>query len=119
MLAILREISITCFFTSYLVVLVLELLRLWGRIPGRGLLVVVMTGIGLFTHVCYLVFGPLTVRHGCRSVGNLVRLVVTVGTWIGDLFFCFLFATTRFRRQFLFLARGDSDDWIGRARARI
>ena len=54
MLAILREISITCFFTSYLVVLVLELLRLLGRIPGRGLLVIVMMVIGLFTHVCYL-----------------------------------------------------------------
>jgi hypothetical protein len=54
MLAILREISITCFFTSYLVVLVLELLRLLGRIPGRGLLVIVMMVVGLFTHVCYL-----------------------------------------------------------------
>ena len=56
MLAILREISVPCFFTSYVVVLVLELLRLWGRIPGRGLLVVVMTGLGLFTHVCYMIF---------------------------------------------------------------
>lgn len=54
MLAILREISITCFFTSYLVVLVLELLRMLGRIPGRGLLVIVMMSVGLFTHVCYL-----------------------------------------------------------------
>ncbi|MGI9473151.1 MAG: cytochrome c biogenesis protein CcsA [Rubripirellula sp.] len=54
MLAFLREISITCFFTSYLVVLVLELLRLLGRIPGRGLLVIVMMSIGLFTHICYL-----------------------------------------------------------------
>ncbi len=54
MLEILREISITCFFTSYMVVLVLELLRLVGRIPGRGLLVIVMMVIGLFTHVCYL-----------------------------------------------------------------
>lgn len=54
MLAIVREITITCFFASYLVVLVLELLRLWRPIPGRGLLVVVMTGIGLFTHVSYL-----------------------------------------------------------------
>lgn len=54
MLAILREISVTCFFTSYLVVLVLELLRLLGRIPGRGLAVIVMMVIGLFTHVCYL-----------------------------------------------------------------
>lgn len=54
MLDILREISVTCFFTSYLVVLVLELLRLLGRIPGRGLMVVVMTTIGLFTHIVYL-----------------------------------------------------------------
>lgn len=54
MLAIIREISITCFLTSYIVVLVLELLRLIGTIPGRGLLVIMMTGIGLFTHVCYL-----------------------------------------------------------------
>ena len=55
MLAILREISVTCFFTSYLVVLVLELLRLLGRFPGRGLAVIVMMAIGLFTHICYLV----------------------------------------------------------------
>ncbi|TWU56887.1 Cytochrome C assembly protein [Rubripirellula tenax] len=54
MLAILREISVTCFFTSYLVVLVLELLRLAGRIPGRGLAVLVMMVVGLFTHVCYI-----------------------------------------------------------------
>ena len=54
MLDILRQISVTCFFTSYLVVLVLELLRVMGRIPGRGLAVLVMTGIGLFTHVCFL-----------------------------------------------------------------
>ena len=54
MLAILREISITCFFSSYLVVLVLELLRLMGRIPGRGLAVIVMTLVGIFTHICYL-----------------------------------------------------------------
>ncbi len=54
MLAILREISVTCFFTSYLVVLVLELLRILGRFPGRGLLVILMTAIGLFTHVAFL-----------------------------------------------------------------
>lgn len=55
MVAVLREISVTCFFTSYLVVLVLELLRLVGRFPGRGLAVVGMMGVGLFTHVTYLV----------------------------------------------------------------
>ncbi len=69
MLALLREISIACFFTSYLVVLILELLRLWGRIPGRGLLVVVMTSIGLFTHVCYLVFRAADGTDG--DVGRL------------------------------------------------
>ncbi len=55
MLAILREISVTCFFTSYLVVLVLDLLRLFGRIPGRGLAVLLMMSVGLATHVTYLV----------------------------------------------------------------
>jgi ABC-type transport system involved in cytochrome c biogenesis permease subunit len=54
MLAHLREITITCFLASYLVVLVLELLRLLGRIPGRGLLVVVMMVLGLFAHICYV-----------------------------------------------------------------
>lgn len=54
MLTILREITVTCFFTSYLVVLVLELMRLLGRVPGRGLMVIIMTSIGLFTHVCFL-----------------------------------------------------------------
>ncbi len=55
MLAILRDISVTCFFASYLVVLVLELLRLLGRVPGRALAVIVMMGVGLFTHITYLV----------------------------------------------------------------
>ena len=53
---ILSEVTITCFFASYLVVLVLELLRLAGRVPGRGLLVIVMMSVGLFTHFCYLLF---------------------------------------------------------------
>jgi ABC-type uncharacterized transport system permease subunit len=65
MLAILREISITCFFSSYLIVLVLELLRLLGRIPGRGLLVIVMTLVGVFTHICYLLLRASEVtEHG-------------------------------------------------------
>lgn len=55
MLSILGNVTITCFLTSYLVVLVLELLQLLGRIPWRGFLVVVMMGVGLFTHACYLV----------------------------------------------------------------
>ncbi len=76
MLAILREISITCFFTSYLIVLVLELLRLLGRIPGRALLVIVMTAIGLFTHVCYLMLRATESRGG----GD-VGLLATWSDW--------------------------------------
>lgn len=76
MLATLREISVPCFFTSYLVVLVLELLRLLGRVPGRGLAVIVMTGIGLFTHLCYL-----TLRAIDGSSGADVGLLATWSDW--------------------------------------
>lgn len=70
MLAFLLEISITCFFTSYLVVLVLELLRLLGRIPGRGLLVIVMMSIGLFTHFCYLLLRATVIDGKAPSSGE-------------------------------------------------
>jgi len=73
MLAILREISVTCFFTSYLVVLVLELLRVLGRIPGRGLAVIVMMGIGLLTHVSFLMLRA----SDAQAVGDGGRLA----TW--------------------------------------
>lgn len=78
MLAILREISITCFFTSYLVVLVLELLRLLGRIPGRALLVIGMTLIGLFTQICYLM---LRATAGSNTVGGDVGRLATWSDW--------------------------------------
>ncbi len=81
MLAILREISVTCFFTSYLVVLVLELLRLLGRIPGRGLAVIVMMTIGLFTHISYL-----TLRMLGTPNGSDVGLLATWSDW------CYLLA---------------------------
>lgn len=67
MIDLLREISVPCFLTSYIVVLVLELLRLAGRIPGRALLVIVMMAIGLFTHVCYLI---LQVSGGAESTDD-------------------------------------------------
>ena len=76
MLAILREISITCFFTSYFVVLVLELLRLLGRVPGRGLLVIVMTVVGLFTHVCYLLL-----RATEQTAGGDGGMLATWSDW--------------------------------------
>ena len=55
MLAFLREITVTCFFCSYIVVLLIELSRLWRRVPGRGLLVILSTCLGLFAHSSYLV----------------------------------------------------------------
>ncbi|WP_052031678.1 cytochrome c biogenesis protein CcsA [Novipirellula maiorica] len=61
MLAILSKITVTCFFASYIVVLVLELLRLLGKIPGRGLLVIVMMSLGLFAHTTYLVLRTMDV----------------------------------------------------------
>ncbi|QDT08985.1 cytochrome c biogenesis protein CcsA [Planctomycetes bacterium K23_9] len=76
MLATLREISVTCFFASYLIVLVLELLRLLGRIPGRGLAVIVMMAIGLFTHVCYL-----ALQAAESPVGKDVGLLATWSDW--------------------------------------
>lgn len=64
MLAILSKISVTCFFASYVVVLVLELLRLFGRIPGRTFAVIAMMGIGVFTHVTYLLLRAIDETGG-------------------------------------------------------
>lgn len=81
MLAILREISVTCFFASYLVVLVLELLRLLGRIPGRGLAVIGMMVVGLFTHVAYLVI-RLASGTGTGPAGDRVGLLASWTEWL-------------------------------------
>ena len=55
MLPMLHQISITCFTTSYAIVLLIELLRLVGRrLPGRGLAGLVMMAIGIVTHIIYL-----------------------------------------------------------------
>ena len=78
MLAIVREITITCFFSSYLIVLVLEVLRLLGKIPGRGLLVIVMTGIGLFTHLCYLFLRATPGVAGSSDVGVLALSLIHI-----------------------------------------
>lgn len=67
MLPVLSKISVTCFFCSYLVVLVLEGLRLLGRVPGRGLAVVVMMGVGLFTHVTFLVLRTFNTEEGTEA----------------------------------------------------
>mgnify|MGYP003662752979 CR=1 FL=1 len=89
MLTILRGISITCFFASYLVVLVLELLRIWGRVPGRGLAVIGMMSIGLFTHVTYLALrattGEAAADTGLLATWTDWSLLVSLGLAV-----CFL-----------------------------
>ena len=113
MLAILREISITCFFTSYLVVLVLELLRLLGRIPGRALLVIVMTGDRI-VHA-RLLFDAASdrksmraeVMSACWPPGRTGRCC---WRWDWRSVFGFVPAASRHDCQFLFLARRDGPD---------
>lgn len=82
----LREISVTCFFSSYVVVLALELSRLAGRIPGRGLAVIAMTAVGLFTHVVFLTLRAVaatSTRAGLLATWSdwslLVALILAVG----------------------------------------
>ena len=82
MTGVLRDVSVTCFFTSYAVVLGLELLRLAGRIPGRAVAVIGMTAIGIFTHVVFLSFG-LVGDGGWLATWSewalLISLVLAVG----------------------------------------
>lgn len=77
MLPFLQQISITCFTGSYVVVLALELLRLWGRrLPGRGLAGLVMMALGILTHVTYL-----TLRATMVGVGSDVGRLATWTDW--------------------------------------
>lgn len=50
----LSEITIKCFFASYVVVLLLELTRLRFRLPARRVLTLMMAGAGLFAHTAFL-----------------------------------------------------------------
>lgn len=79
MLSILHQISVTCFTASYLVVLGIELLRLFGRLPGRGLAGLVMMTVGIFTHATYLALRATMIAPGAdpRAVADLGRLA----TW--------------------------------------
>ncbi|KLU01268.1 putative transmembrane protein [Rhodopirellula islandica] len=88
---LLRQISVTCFSASYLVVLVLEALRFLGRVPGRGLAVVVMMGLGIFTHVTYLTLRAASISNEA-NIGRLATwtdwsLMVALGLAIA--FFAF------------------------------
>ena len=50
----LSKITIFCFFASYLLVLLLEVSRLWFRMPVRLLVMVILAGAGFFAHTAYL-----------------------------------------------------------------
>ncbi|MEM6365922.1 MAG: cytochrome C assembly protein [Planctomycetota bacterium] len=90
MMEVLRQVSVTCFFTSYSVVLVLESVRLLARIPGRALAVLAMTGVGLFTHVVYLVLraseSAAATNSGRLATWTDWSLMVALGIAIA--FFC-------------------------------
>ncbi|MEM9828926.1 MAG: hypothetical protein AAF958_20230, partial [Planctomycetota bacterium] len=81
--------SVTCFFSSYLVVLGLELLRLAGRIPGRALGVIAMTLIGIFTHVTFLFLRALDASSdfGVLATWSDWAFLVALGLSIGFLVF--------------------------------
>ncbi len=53
-LEILHKISVSCFFASYLVALLVELTRFTGQFRYRVPVVLVMIGVGLFTHISFL-----------------------------------------------------------------
>lgn len=51
----LSGISVTCFVGSYIVAMLLELTRVFGKLPGRGLFTIIFTMLGLFTQAVYLI----------------------------------------------------------------
>lgn len=94
MLEILHKISITCFFASYLVALLLELTRFVGQFRGRVPAVLAMMGLGLFTHVSYLflraVDAPTDGGRGLLSSWAEWSLLLALGLAI-----CFMIAYIR------------------------
>ena len=94
MLEILHKITITCFFASYLVALLLELTRFVGPFRGRVPAVLTMMGLGLFTHVSYLflraVDAPTDGGRGLLSSWAEWSLLLALGLAI-----CFMIAYIR------------------------
>lgn len=86
MLAFLREITVTCFFCSYLLVLLLEVSRLWRRLPGRGLLVILTSSLGLFAHFSFLFI---------RAYQSLLSDTGILASWLDwSLLLSFVLSTT-------------------------
>lgn len=55
MIQFLSGISVTCFVTSYLIALVLELTRTWFEIPVRRIVILGFTLVGLVLQLAYLI----------------------------------------------------------------
>ncbi len=54
MLNLIQGISVSCFVSSYVVALLLELSRFWGKVPGRTLLTIGFIVAGLLAQGLYL-----------------------------------------------------------------
>ncbi|WP_168566605.1 cytochrome c biogenesis protein CcsA [Crateriforma spongiae] len=76
MLDFLSEISVICFASCYLLALLLELSRLIGRYPGRGIAVLALTIIGLLTQLAYL-----TLRATGSDGGDELSRLATWMDW--------------------------------------
>lgn len=66
----LSQITVTCFVSSYIVALVLEITRGMFRLPGRMAGVIGFTAAGLYTHVAYLTMSARAQMDG-RGQGLL------------------------------------------------
>lgn len=87
--AFFREITVTCFFSSYTVVLGLECLRLAGKIPGRAVAVIGMTTAGLIAHIAFVVLRAMSRPAGAGvlaswfDAGLLVALGLAIAfVWV-------------------------------------
>jgi hypothetical protein len=91
---VLHQISVTCFFTSYLVALLLELTRMFWQWRFRLPAVVTMMVVGIFTHVSFLflraIDAPIGGDRGLLSSWAEWSLFLALGLAI-----CFLIAYVR------------------------
>lgn len=94
MLDVLQKISVTCFFASYSVALLLELTRFVGQFRFRTPAVLTMMSLGLFTHVSYLflraLYAPAEADRGLLSSWAEWSLLLALGLAV-----CFLIAYIR------------------------
>ncbi|MCD0463111.1 cytochrome C assembly protein [Roseiconus lacunae] len=83
MFEILNKISVACFFTSYLLALLIELSRLVFNFGARSAAVLMMMGLGLFTQISFLFLrvleGDVTKEQGLLSSWAEWSLLLALG----------------------------------------